>query len=94
MWNNLRLSRRTWLKTLAASEFCALVPAVASGRNQARAARVEAVSAYLKTLARPGGGYARDDQTEPHLTPTFAVVGCARLLNLDLPDRPALVEFI
>ena len=42
---------------------------------------VSAIAAYLETLAPQGGGYAWDELAEPHLTPTFAVIGVYRLLK-------------
>jgi hypothetical protein len=54
----------------------------------------QSVLEYLQTLARPDGGYAWADQEQSHLTPTFAVIGCYKLLNHDLPDRKQLAAFV
>jgi hypothetical protein len=50
--------------------------------------------AYLQTLSRPDGGYAWADQDRSHLTPTYAVIGCYRLLKQDIPNRERLADFI
>lgn len=36
---------------------------------------------YLEGLARPDGGYGWAADPHSHLTPTFAVLGCYRLLG-------------
>lgn len=82
------LSRRAWLQVAAAA---VALPSV-SARASTPAA--EAVVGYLQTRARPGGGYAWDDLVEPHLTPTFAAIGCYRLLGVEPPGRPALAQFV
>ncbi|MBI5767332.1 MAG: prenyltransferase [Verrucomicrobia bacterium] len=49
---------------------------------------------YLAAHARPDRGYAFEDQQRSHLTPTFAVIGCYRLLGESVPDQSALIEFV
>jgi hypothetical protein len=49
---------------------------------------------YLESLARSDGGYGWEDQEISHLTPTFAVIGCYRLLQRTLPNNAKLVEFV
>ncbi len=89
------LSRRAVLKMVAAAELGAAVTGVSSGRAAAagRAWR-EAVAGYLERLARPDGGYAWEDQEGSHLSPTFAVIGCFRLLKHDPPDKARLADFV
>jgi len=53
-----------------------------------------AVVRYLESLARPDHGYAWGDQGHSHLTPTFGVIGCYRLLGLTPPHRDALEQFV
>lgn len=50
--------------------------------------------AWLEGLARPDGGYAWAGENDPHLTPTFAVVGCYRALGRTPPAPGRLAEFI
>ncbi len=50
--------------------------------------------AYLQRLSRPSGGYAWDDLAQAHLTPSYAVIGCYRLLGHEPPDKERLAEFI
>jgi hypothetical protein len=88
------LSRRAVMKLVAAE-----LGAAAAGGSSARAAVAgrewrEAVTRYLERLARPDGGYAWEDQEASHLSPTFAVIGCFRLLKHDPPDRSRLAEFV
>jgi len=84
------LGRRALLKTLAVAELSAALPRlpfdVPSGS--------EAIVSYLETLARPGGGYAWDDLAEPHLTPTFAAIGCHVLLDKTPPRKDELARFV
>ena len=49
---------------------------------------------YLKGLARPDGGYGWEDQPDSHLTPTFAVIGCFKLLKQVPPDKQAIAQFV
>ena len=53
-----------------------------------------AVEAYLLKLARADGGYGWEDQDRSHLTPTFAVVGCLKLLGKRIPNGDELAEFV
>ncbi|HEX5176186.1 MAG TPA: prenyltransferase/squalene oxidase repeat-containing protein, partial [Chthoniobacteraceae bacterium] len=56
--------------------------------------RADAIIGYLESLARGDGGYAWEDQEQSHLTPTFAVIGCYKILG-QLPPNPARVaEFV
>ncbi|WP_435015536.1 prenyltransferase/squalene oxidase repeat-containing protein [Tundrisphaera sp. TA3] len=89
------MNRRSWLKAIAAAEIAAGLPWPVRARgDEARSGWVAGISAYLATLARPGGGYAWDSQAEAHLTPTFAAIGIHHLLGVDPPDRDALAEFV
>jgi hypothetical protein len=49
---------------------------------------------YLESLARADGGYGWDGQELAHLTPTYHVIGCYRVLGENLPNKPALQEFV
>jgi len=53
-----------------------------------------AVRRYLESLARPGGGYAFDGEHDAHLTATYFVVACYRVLGEDLPRKQALAAFV
>lgn len=53
-----------------------------------------AVLRYMESLARPGGGYAFDLQTDPHLTATYFAVGCYRLLGVEPPRKAELARFV
>lgn len=85
------VTRRSLLKTIAAADLCAALQSIGFGQTSAPVAvGGREVAAYLATLARPGGGIAWDEQTEPHLTPTFAAIGCYHLLWIEPPDRDGL----
>jgi hypothetical protein len=79
----------------AAAELGSLLPAAAAG--QAPTDRLEAharIERYLESLARPDGGYAWDELAVSHLTPTFAVIGCYRLLGRRPPHPERLAAFV
>lgn len=89
------LTRRSLLKAVAAAEMGAAFPQFAFGQaTDARTARAAEVAAFLATRARPGGGYAWDEESEPHLTPTFAAIGCLRLLGVEPPNKAELARFV
>ncbi|UCC99329.1 MAG: hypothetical protein JSW66_05475, partial [Phycisphaerales bacterium] len=93
--NQPGVSRRTMVKALTATGFCAAMPGVALDRLAvSRPEWKSAVTAYLEGLSRPDGGYAWQDQPHSHLTPTFAVIGSCRALEYDPPDRRRLAEFV
>ncbi len=52
------------------------------------------VQRYLEGLSREDGGYGWDDQLRSHLSPTFAVIGCAHILALTLPNPAELAEYV
>ena len=85
-------TRRAMLKAIAAAAAgCAAgAPPLAFGAADWRTP----VLKYLQRLARPDSGYAWEDQEASHLTPTFAVIACYRLLGQDPPNRAALAEFV
>ncbi|HWH69016.1 MAG TPA: hypothetical protein VNT26_06510, partial [Candidatus Sulfotelmatobacter sp.] len=74
------LSRRAMLKSVAVAGLGAALPRLAFGQAGPRSESTAAVVRYLESLARPDGGYAWADQPESHLTPTYAVIGCYRVL--------------
>jgi hypothetical protein len=82
--------RRTALKAATAAGLAAALPRTAF----ARPAWHDKVVAYIASLARPDGGYAWADQPESHLTPTWAAIGCLRLLDVEPPNKPKLAEFV
>jgi hypothetical protein len=86
------LDRRTALKAAIAAGLGAAVSGRAAG--QSRPGWQSAVLAYLERLVRPEGGYAWDDQADAHLTPTFAVIGCWRVLRHEAPAKARLADFI
>ena len=90
-----RMSRRTLLKLAATAELgTVLASRVAAEPVSPRPDWPPGVGAYLERLSRPGGGYAWDDLARAHLTPTYAVIGCYRLLGQEPPDKERLAEFI
>lgn len=52
------------------------------------------IAGYFETLARPDNGYGWSDQPDSHLTPTFAAIGCHRLLGQTPPRVQALAGYI
>ena len=88
------LSRRTMLKTVAVAGLGATLPRIALCQATAQPDWRAATVKYLQKLARPDGGYAWEDQEQSHLTPTFAVIGCYRVLNQTPPNKAAVAEFV
>ena len=96
------ISRRSSLVGIAASAIAlSPVSAVRGLRHAALLANWQApqvaaarVEQYLRQLARDDGGYAWDEQTPSHLTPTYAVIGCSRLLGVGLPDEQRVADFV
>ncbi len=83
------------LKTVAAAGLLSASPATLFTKAAAASASgVPQILAYLESLARPDGGYAWADQADSHLTPTFAVIGCYRLLKQTPPNKQRLAEFV
>jgi hypothetical protein len=85
------LSRRALLRLAAAAEIGAALSGAAAGEDRTWTAELEA---YLERLARPDGGYAWDELAVSHLTPTFAVIGCYRLLGRRPPRPEHVAEFV
>jgi hypothetical protein len=88
------MNRRNMVKTVAVTGIAAGFPAVLLGQATAKSHPREAILTYLGTLARPDGGYGWEGQGHSHLTATFYVIGCYRLLAQKPPNRSALAEFI
>ncbi|WP_406700616.1 prenyltransferase/squalene oxidase repeat-containing protein [Singulisphaera sp. Ch08] len=89
------LSRRALLKSMAVAPLCAGLSTFSMAQGSgARELWGSAVEAYLKRLSRPDHGYAWEDQATSHLTPTFAVIGCYRLLGKEPPAKGKLAEFV
>jgi hypothetical protein len=93
------MSRRTLLKLAATAELGAvLAPTAAASAAGPLPEWPRGVEKYLRRLHGPNGGYAWDvawyDQARAHLTPTHAVIGCYRLLDIEPPDKERLAEFV
>jgi prenyltransferase beta subunit len=83
------------LKSVAAAGLGAPFLCAFGAESGRRDARLHALTAkYLETLSRPDGGYAWPDQEESHLTPTFAAIGCMRLLGMRPPEAANLSRFV
>src|SRR5687767_12410453 len=84
------VSRRTVLRTIAATGTAALFPKSLFAKEEAQSDLLR----YLESLARADGGYAWEDQERSHLTPTFAVIGCYRALKTAVPRTEQVVQFV
>ena len=83
--------RRALLKGLVAAGAIAALPRrVVARASDGRAA----ILRYLAAHRRSDHGYGFEDQARSHLTPTFAVIGCHRLLEEMPPNRDALCGFL
>jgi hypothetical protein len=81
------------LKSLAVAGLGAALPQVGLVPTSGAEWRATLL-AYLEKHGRPDGGYAWEDQEMSHLSPTFAVIGCYRLLNQTPPRKQALVDYV
>ncbi len=91
------LSRREWLAT--AGGFVTLFGGVKLARAAYPRRFVQQITEGLTPLWREGaredaGGYAWESESEPHITPTFAVIGCYHLLGVEVPNREHLIAFL
>ena len=91
-----RVTRRTFLGATSAAGLLAvsgppwLRAAVEAAQQDWRAGLLR----YCRSLAQPDGGYGWPEQNRSHLTATWAVVGCHRLLEKEVPRRKELIEFV
>jgi hypothetical protein len=88
------MNRRTMLKAVAVTGVAAALPIPLFGQSPAKASRRDELLRYLESLARPDGGYGWEGQEHSHLTPTFYVIGCYRLLGQMPPKKSELAEFV
>ncbi len=92
-----RITRRALLKTLGVAGGWVALPREAWAQPVGRPASTpaaKAIIAYLETLRRDTGGYGFADQERAHLTPTFAVIGCYRLLQVTVPRSADVAAFV
>ena len=86
------MNRRTWLKGVGAAGI-----ALAAGTGELQAMLGlwrRKVTRYLAQHKRADGGYAWINQEYSHLTPTYAVIGCYKLLDEMQPTLQALAEWV
>jgi hypothetical protein len=88
------MNRRTSIKTIALSGAAAALPVSVFGQAREIANWREGLLRYLESLARPDGGYGWEGQEHSHLTPTFYVIGCYRVLGHTVPKKDRLAEFV
>lgn len=53
----------------------------------------ELIREFIARHRKPGGGYGWLSRRSAHITPTFAAIGCLRLLQSAVPDPEVLAEF-
>src|SRR5439155_20385244 len=79
--------RRAFLQVTSAAGMAAVLPATGKTQDRDISAWRNALINYLQNLAQPDGGYAWAGQNPSHLTPTFAVIGCYKLLGIVPPNK-------
>src|SRR5689334_5327735 len=90
-----RLPRRKVLKAVAAAGVASAFSSGAPAQEKTAAPSWEKrVIEYLQRHARADGGYGWEGQERSHLTPTFAVIGCYKLLGEEPPNKAALAQFV
>lgn len=82
------------LKTVGASSVVASLANPLLSQVIGIPTKKSALTVYLESLLQPEGGYAWHVEGRSHLTPTFAVAGCYRLLQEMPPERKRLADFI
>ncbi len=90
----MRFTRRQFFGSSAAAGLVAASTLRASGDDSTKRDAKTRIAEYLARLARDDGGYGWDDQKRSHLTPTYAVIGAAHLLSIDLPNKRQLAEYV
>jgi prenyltransferase beta subunit len=91
---NFAIGRREFMTAAAATALGAIEPMMCHA-DPVRALQWHGqVISYLKPLERKDGGYAWDDLTPSHLTPTHAAIGCFRLLRNWPPNPEKLAQFV
>jgi hypothetical protein len=88
------MNRRVMLKTVAVAGAASALPGSLFCQPQNPVRSTDQFVAYLESLARSDGGYGWEGQEHSHLTPTFFVIGCYRLLKRRPPRRTELAEFV
>jgi prenyltransferase beta subunit len=89
------LQRREMLAATAATGMALALPSVARADEPGgQPAWRLSITKYLESLARSDGGYGWDGQDRSHLTPTFAAIGCYKLLGVEPPNKAALAQFV
>jgi hypothetical protein len=89
------LPRRKVLKAAAAAGAASILSRGSfSQETPAAPAWKNRVVEYLQRHARADGGYGWEGQERSHLTPTFAVIGCYKLLGEEPPNKKALAQFV
>src|SRR5262245_35511677 len=92
--NGYDAERRSFLQATAATGLAAMLPAPAGAQQTADSSWRKSLARYLESLARDDGGYGWDGQERSHLTPTFAVIGCYKLLGEEPPKKAALAQYV
>ena len=92
--DNRQWSRRDMIKATAGAAGFASSVVCPTALAQVQPVWRTAVEAYLKTLARPDGGYVWHQDARTHLTPTFAAIGTYRLLGRNPPRALKSAEFL
>jgi prenyltransferase beta subunit len=87
------LSRRQWLGLTAAGVAAFAFPGDLHAADFPADFKTS-VANYLRGLARPDGGFAWDDQPTSHLSPTYAALGCFRILGIAPPDPKKHAEYV
>ncbi len=90
----MEIHRRSILKAAGAVSVTSLAPQALSEPPSKTVAWKQRILDFLSTHARPDGGYAWQNQLDSHLTPTFAAVGCYRILGCDLPNPATTADFV
>lgn len=88
------MNRRMALKAVAVTGAIVTFPVPLFSQALRNASWRDAILNYFESLSRADGGYGWEGQEHSHLTPTFYVIGCYRLLGQVAPRKSGMAEFI
>lgn len=86
------ISRRTFARTLSSLPFAACLPSF--GRTSSMPYDRDRILSFVARHRKPEGGYGWLSRTKAHITPTFAAVGCYRILQSPVPETEVLADFV
>ncbi|RZU35648.1 prenyltransferase/squalene oxidase repeat-containing protein [Edaphobacter modestus] len=92
MINNRTISRRAFTRAISSLPLAACLPSF--GTTGSALPNRDMIVAFIARHRKSSGGYGWLSRTKAHVTPSFAAVGCYRLLQSPIPETEVLAEFV